>query len=223
MRHHEFRLTTGRRRHLLQNLHYSFHSQRRVSGLRHELQAEHIRLAFVVAGELKAFHLSHDAADGCYAEAAGRVVAIACSNRDGGEQFLHELRFGHLLRRVTANHMPAFVTENAGQLGFAAKTIEQAAGDENLAAGKGKGIDGFCVAKEMELKLIGALGGGTVLHDAPADALDFQRLRIVGRHFAAHLRRHSRRRLQAKLNFLAAESATCCFSPVTGFTLVRLE
>ena len=68
---------------------------------------------------------------------------------------MRQTLLGQVLGPVTIDHVADLVPQHAGQLAWGLQPLEQPVGDEDLAAGQGKGVDRFVVGQDVEIEMIG--------------------------------------------------------------------
>lgn len=73
------------------------------------------------------------------------VVGIVRGDDGGAGEALGELGFGHVFGAVASTDMAYLMTEDAGELAVGLETVQERAGDEDLAAGEGEGVNGLAV------------------------------------------------------------------------------
>ena len=93
--------------------------------------------------------------------------------------------------------MPGLVAKNTGQLAVTRQLIVQGAGDEDLPARQGEGVDGLWVRQQVEVEWVGSGAGRGTLDDVLPDPLDAPLVGLVrveaaklGRHFGRSLKPH---------------------------------
>ena len=124
---------------------------------------------------------------------------------DGHRQELAELALGHLLGRMTIDHVPDLVTEDARELGLVVHAVEQARGDEDLPAGQGEGVDRLRVAEQVEMEVlhVGALLRASLLRTRRRPTSSTRAARVLARiDVAPHLARHLGGGLEAQGHLL---------------------
>src|SRR6185503_15998269 len=75
-----------------------------------------------------------------------------------GQPDLGELHLGKLVDRVSGRDVADLVAHDAGELGFRAHVVDEAAGDVDVAAGQREGVDGGVVDDGEGPRQVGALG-----------------------------------------------------------------
>ena len=128
-----------------------------------------------------------------------------------------------MLGRVPIDHVSDLVPQHPGQLGLVPKLVEQGAGDEDLAAGKGEGIDHVAVIEQVEVEIadVGALAGLGALHQLVPDLGDRPGVGVGARvERPAHLLGHLRGGLKAQgLLVFGGETADVLFFAGDGVEL----
>ena len=136
------------------DLHRLDHALWVVTAVIEEAHAQPVGLGLVVSAVLHVDELANQGGHLRRRHAAVRVIGIAGRYHCGAGKSLGELSFGNLLGRMAGYDMPCLVTQHTGQLAIGLQLIIERASDEDLPAGKGKGVFGLGVGQQVEVKLV---------------------------------------------------------------------
>lgn len=183
-----------------ENLHEFQHAARVVASFDHVVDSSVIRFQLIGAAEAQLNHLICHLRGGSGTLGTARIITGADTECRG--QDLTELTLRHMFGRVAMDNMSDFVTEDGGELIFVGHLVEKRAGDEDLAAGQGEGVDRARIVHEMEAEWIWAFSSSAVGDYFLADACNALCLGIGRRNDATHLRTHLWSGLSAESDFL---------------------
>jgi hypothetical protein len=73
---------------------------------------------------------------------------------------------------VALDDVTDFVSKDAGELTFGFELVKEGAGDKDLTAREGEGVDGFGVREEVEFECVRCFFGDGVMREVLTDPLD---------------------------------------------------